>query len=174
MIEHARPVLIPSLLVQLEEAEEEIMRDHTLVAARQGPILESSSKGGPERRRLHCRNIDSCDRRCERFDRDYALRMGVLADLQSDKDERCQHRTSADDLGQSRELPECHRPDNSHAPHILHSRNSRAYASVSERLTKNCNQPLIRAGWPKRLSRRRFAVDLLHYFPASCLSGGLK
>src|SRR6266849_3567087 len=109
MIEHARPVLIPSLLVQLEEAEEEIMRDHTLVVARQGPILKSCGKGGPERRRLHCRNINGRDRRCERFDCDYALRLGVLADLQSDKNERCQQGTSADDLGQSRELLECHR-----------------------------------------------------------------
>src|ERR1700693_3384852 len=124
------------------------MRDHTLVVARQGPILESCGKGGPERRRLHCRNINGRDRRCERFDRDYALRLGVLADLQSDKNERCQQGTSADDLGQSRELLECHRSNNSRAPHTLHSRNPRADASLSEGATTHCGQPLICVRWP--------------------------
>jgi hypothetical protein len=61
--------------------------------------------------------------------------------LQSDKNERCQQGTSADDLGQSRELLECHRSNNSRAPHTLDSRNPRADASLSEGLTTCCSQP---------------------------------
>src|SRR5262249_14775563 len=138
------------------------MRDYTLVVLRQGPILESCGKGSPQRRRLHCRNIDGRDRRCQRFDRDYALRMSVLADLQSDKNERCQHGTSADDLGQTRQLLDCHRRDNNCAPHTLYSRNSRAYASLSEGLTKLGSKALIRVRCSRDLTKplQRTAIRL--------------
>ena len=100
------------------------MRDHALVVARSPPIFESFGQGRAEHRRFHCRDIDRRDRSRERFDRNYMLRLGVLADLQADKNERCQHADGADDLCEKRKLLECHCPENSRAPRALHRGNS--------------------------------------------------
>jgi hypothetical protein len=99
--------------------------------------------------------------------------MSVLADLQSDKNERCQHGTSADDLGQTRQLLDCHRRDNSRAPHTLYSRNSRAYASLSEGLTKRGSKALIRVrcsrDLTKPLQRTAIRLDSMTYVFAEFL-----
>ena len=58
-----------------------------LVVARGRPILEGFGKGCAEHRRFHCRHIERRDRGGERFHRDHMLRLSVLPDLQTNKDE---------------------------------------------------------------------------------------